>query len=470
MSQSASGREIATQITFQINGKEFVEPLTYIGAGSNCIVYHTNEKHIIKEFSPLIGVMPIMKRETDRNSPFVLINTIGEDDQAVYRFRRNHFKNETRTIISFLENRYKKQSGNMFLVPRDIDVFAPSLADIQWCSYIGGETLETKVKRMREQKKDVQERFVSIFPHIIELFKEIAIYHGDVKHKNGILNLDIKPSNIYVINSESSEKSIGVRNLDFGSSWLIDDESRENLGIISSIRDYVSKNYQDVSDILYDEYESAEILEPVRLQFFGSSPGFYDKRRLNTTIRHCLDSTKSKEQIVGELKKLDLIAAWKTFLFAFVDSDELFADSYDSDDEFETDKIHRIFENVFRDNPLVTFNSGRYSLYKNFCIYTHLYRLMEEILDTRKWITSTEIVEKLTNVWSVLGGVIETEKTKSDQDFKDMCEIYSKKDHLLKQKGLETIEDIVNFCKANGLKRTKIGDLHWFLLLGKKHT
>ena len=48
-------REIAEEITYSSGDNKITEKLTYIGEGSNCVVYETERRNIIKEFYPTVG-------------------------------------------------------------------------------------------------------------------------------------------------------------------------------------------------------------------------------------------------------------------------------------------------------------------------------------------------------------------------------------------------------------------------------
>ena len=84
--------------------------------------------------------------------------------------------------------------------------------------------------------------------------------------------------------------------------------------------------------------------------------------------------------------------------------------------------------------------------------------------------TASEIADRLRNILCILGGVTENKKTDAQRDFEAMNLALRRKDDLLAANGLRSIQDILDFCKTNGLKSAeKPGDLHWFLVFGKKH-
>ena len=114
-----------------------------------------------------------------------------------------------------------------------------------------------------------------------------------------------------------------------------------------------------------------------------------------------------------------------------------------------------------------------YSLFESYNIYTYLYEIMARTLDggVRYRLSASEIANRLRNVFCIFSGVPDNKKTAEQQRFEDMNRIYSRKDDLLKSHGIENIKDILEFCKANGLHEYELpGDLHWFLVCGKKHS
>ena len=455
-------REIATEIKYNDSGR--VERLTYIGAGTTCLVYKTDSDDIIKEFAPLINGKPTMSRKNGANDRFTPIAGLTPFDLRIVEERRTAFDSEI-SIIDELNCRYKNKRGNMFLIPEEKP--DTSLGKCHRCHYLGGQTLETVFAESKKNNKEFQKHFLTILPLVISLYKEISFYHRDRTDDastGGILNLDVKPENLFTITFDTQDDYIGVRNLDFGSAKRIDDKYEGNSlvepGLISLIRNYASENKTVNLELLIDQIGS---------KFFASSPGFYDKERIAETIQRCIDMNKSTADIVSDFKLLDILAAWKTFLFALSDSTDLFMDTNNSQTETETEMVYRVFTEVFENNPLTSRNN---SLFESYNIYSQLYEIMARSFkgQRRFRLTASEIADRLENILCVLEGIPDNEKTEVQRDFEAMNRIFSQKDELLVSHGLKTIKDIHAFCSTNGLKwPAKMGDLHWFLMFGEKH-
>ena len=455
-------REIATEIKYNDSGR--VERLSYIGAGTTCLVYKTDSDDIIKEFAPLINGKPTMSRKNGANDKFTPIAGLTPFDLRIVEERRAAFDSEI-SIIDELNCRYKNKRGNMFLIPEEKP--DTSLGKCHRCHYLGGQTLETVFAESKKNNKEFQKHFLTILPLVISLYKEISFYHRDRTDDastGGILNLDVKPENLFTITFDTQDDYIGVRNLDFGSAKRIDDkyegDSLVEPGLISLIRNYASENKNMNLALLIDQIGS---------KFFASSPGFYDKERIGETIQRCIDMNKSTADIVSDFKLLDILAAWKTFLFALSDSTDLFMDTDNSQTETETEMVYRVFTEVFENNPLTSRNN---SLFESYNIYSQLYEIMARSFkgQRRFRLTASEIADRLENILCVLEGIPDNEKTEAQRDFEAMNRIFSQKDELLVSHGLKTIKDIHVFCSANGLKwPAKMGDLHWFLMFGEKH-
>ena len=464
MGRFDSKRKIASEITITETNR--TEKLTYIGSGMNCIAYHTGSENIIKEFAPLIKIdneyVNVMERKNGPNSELVPMDDLSSFYLDLIAERRMAFDSEI-AIIEELNRRYHSDRDNMFLIPQDVDT---TLGRCQWCNYVGGQTLETVFAESRKKSAgNFQQHFLNVLPFIISLYDEIALYHGECDESHyGILNLDVKPENLFAIKSQGDY--IGIRNLDFGSARIIEDEKKgEDVvrpGLITQIREFASKHNYSMLTL------SDERIDQIATKFFISSPGFYDRDRVSAIIRKCLDSGKSNESIISDLKTLDILAAWKTFLFALSESGDAFVTGNISNID-EKNSLYREFSDIFEENRL----TKHHSLFESYNIYTYLYEIMARTLDggVRYRLSASEIANRLRNVFCIFSGVPDNKKTAEQQRFEDMNRIYSRKDGLLKSHGIENIKDILEFCKANGLHEHELpGDLHWFLICGKKHS
>lgn len=455
MSPLNPNREIATKIKFLDSNR--VENLTYIGSGTTCIVYKTDSNDVIKEFYPLINNKPIVSRKNGSNDYLTPLKELTPFDLKLYEERRKTFDSEI-SIIDELKCKYIGKNNNMFLIPQEIT--KTSLGKCHKCSYVGGDTLQTIFEKSYSQFKDSCEKseafkkhFLNVLPLIISLYNEIAFYH-----ENGILNLDVKPENLFVINFDGDD--IGVRNLDFGSAKRIEDKTKEEPGLLSSIQNHINKNPNLDIDLLSDQIES---------KFFASSPAFYDTERIKSLIKKYIDSSASRESIVSDLKQLDILAAWKTFLFAFSNSKDFFSPLYAG--EVETYMLKRIFANIFEGNHLTANNS----LFESYYIYSELNDIMAQICAGRREhrLTASQVAERLKNILCLLNGIPENKKTDSQRKFEAMDLAYCQEDKLLASNNLNSINDILNFCrkhKIDGLKTPEsVKNLHYFLTFGAKH-
>lgn len=448
-------REIATEFIYSETARK--EKLIYIGAGTTCLVYKTETGDVIKEFCPLLrGTAVVMTRKRGNNDKLTLLEGLSEFDKEIVLERRTAFDSEI-AIIEELNSRYRDDKDNMFLIPKDMP--ETSLGKCHWCNYIGGDTLETVFRHSRENSASFQEHFLNVLPLIISLYEEISFYHRDCLKDDcvgGIINLDVKPENSFAIRSQG--KYIGIRNLDFGSAKRLDDKTNSDgtveKGLVTLIKEFATKNSAAHIELL---------IEQIGSKFFASSPGFYDNVRIYGIIKNCLDPKKSNEDIILDLKLLDILAAWKTFLYAFC-STELFLEV--NNRESENEKVYRIFADVFEKNHLTRNNS----LFESYNIYCQLYEIMARSFKGKRRfrLTAAQIAARLRNILCILKNTPETDEEKY---FEAMNHIFSQKDELLASRGLKSIKDILDFCQKNGLKKSEsLGSLHWYLVFGTKHT
>ena len=463
MNRPSFERELASEIRFVNTGR--VERLTYIGSGTTCLVYKIEGKDIIiKEFAPLIDGKPVMSRKNGANDKLTPIEGLTPFDLAIVKERKKNFESE-KDIIDEVKRRYKIKKGNMFITPKLLrgTTLYPCLS----CQFYEGETLDSFFAKSKKENTKFQQHFLNILPYIIKLYEEIATYHGDRDKDSstgGILNLDVKPANLFLPNADHENDHFCIRNLDFGSARRLDDNKESgNQGLISLICSYAAKNKNVNQELLIDQIGS---------KFFASSPGFYDKERIGMTIQRCINcedtDVESTKAIVSDFKLLDILAAWKTFLFALSDSTDLFMDTYSSQTETEVEKVYRVFGEIFENHPLT--NPIHNSLFESYNIYSQLYEIMaRSFKGQRKYrLSASEIANRLKNVLCILRGITWTEE---QRDLEAMNCIFTQKDELLEERGLKTIKDIHTFCTMNGLKwPEKLGALHWFLLFGEKHT
>lgn len=88
----------------------------------------------------------------------------------------------------------------------------------------------------------------------------------------------------------------------------------------------------------------------------------------------------------------------------------------------------------------------------------------------RSRLTASEIATRLRNILCILGGIPDNKKTDEQRYFEAMNDAFSQKDELLSSYGLNSIKDILDFCKSNGLKQPeKPRELYWFFMFGDKH-
>lgn len=449
-------RTLANEIkNIEINGVKTTFSLTYVGSGSNCIAYKTIPYgYIIKEFYPLIDNIPAKRRKNEPNGELIDRDDLSPREKNILTNREKDFYAESE-IICEINQRNLDQNDNMFLVPRPHK--NTSLGKCQICNYIGGDSLEKLFGELRDTDS-FYNRFMTVIPWIISLFREIELYHGDDKKNSPILNLDIKPENIYIIKSQGSY--ITARNLDFGSARRVVDEydnGKSKPGIISQIREYAREN-SDSGDVVRDAQE----------RFFASSPLFYDKIRVKDIVSRIIDGGSSDSEIISDLKQLDIIAGLKTLLVAFCPLSKLSsANTYKS----ESKLVNDMFADVFENNPQTLSNS----LFESYNIYVKLYEIFANSLNDRQSfrLSAAEIAERLSEIYCMLDGVGYANKTDRQHRACEMNSIISSKDDMLKNENLETIKDILDFNINNRSKgispKEPAEKLYWFLLTGEKH-
>ena len=165
-------------------------------------------------------------------------------------------------------------------------------------------------------------------------------------------------------------------------------------------------------------------VDQIGAKLFASSPVFYDQERIKSIIENCLESKRTREDIISDLKLLDIAAAWKTFLWAFVDSKDCFAPLYPG--EIERYIIKRIFEDIFETNHLTL----HHSLFESYHIYLELFEITHYIFmgKRRSRLTASEIATRLRNILCILGGIPDNKKTDEQRYFEAMNDAFS---HLM---------------------------------------
>lgn len=464
MNRSDCEREIATEITFMDSNR--TEKLTYVGSGTNANVYRIESGDLIKEFCPKRGNQPLMSRKNGMNDMLTELEGLSLRDREILEERRALFEYEEKHVRE-LDHRYKSENDNMFVVSKNIA--ETSLGKCQWCNYVGGQTLKSYFEESKKSST-FQEHFLSVLPLIISLYDEIAFYHRDKDHgvdDNGILNLDIKPDNILAIKSQG--QYIGVRNLDFGSIKRIDDKIRDDgkydAGLLSSILTFARNNNFDISHNHVSENNYR--FDPIISKFFSSKHSFYDPYRIECILEEFIISQKSRESIISRLKSLDIIAAWKTFLCAFDDTDSFFIKE-NNEAEAEQDKVIRIFTSIFENNNLTVSDS----LFESYNIYHQLYEITVRIFSgfRRYRLSASEIADRLRNILCILKGITRDKSVEGQEHTKAINSCLCGCDKLLEAYGLRSIRDILEFCETKN-KGVKISpkDLVWFLTMGEAH-
>ena len=438
MSYNTSGREIATKITVFDNGIERTEQLTHIGSGTTALVYRTESGDIVKEFYPKINGKQVMSRKEGGNSPATPLEVLSAEDKDILEQRRAAFYSEF-AVIDELNGRYRDENDNMFLVPRDMPL--TSLGRCHWCNYVGGRTAQAVFEQSRENSRDFYHHFLTILPFVISLYDEIAFYH-----ENGVLNLDIKPENLLVIKSQGSY--IGIRNLDFGSVRRLNDKMKEGQcvepGLVRSLREYAAQNSRGSKELLIDELAA---------RFFACTPAFYDTDRITSVIDRCLEADGDESDILSDLRQLDILAAWKTFLCAMGGADELLIPAEDDIFEGEQFKVNRIFEDVFANKTI----TGNRSLFASYHIYRQLHEIMGRSFASKRRfrLTASEIADRLRLILCMLNGIPDNQKTQEQRDAEMMVRVFAHKDQLLEANGLRSIRAVCDFCEGHGLKRVE---------------
>ncbi len=429
-------REYATSIIMTEGGQPI--QLTLIGSGNTCLVYRTEHNDIIKEFSPVIGGRATMSRKQSANGPLSIIESLSALDRSIVKDRFESFSEEY-SLVKELYSGFQERNDNMFLIPeqkRDT-----SLGLCHWCRYTGGNTLSAVFDEYRAQSKTFQDYVELVLPLVITLFDELNFYHS-----RDILNLDVKPDNLYAI--KFNGKYIGIRNLDFGS-------ARRASDLIEQIRDFAEQNSHLPQSLLILQISS---------KFFASSMPYYDENRIDSVILQCIEGRVGDSEIIRQLKLLDILAAWKVLLYAL--SGEI---PVRSSMVCESDAVYAQFMSLCRTYRL----SESPFVFENYNVFFTLYMIMGRSFKGRLQykLSAAEIRDSLSDVLCILQGIDENSRTERQilADLGNRALI--RNEDLLKRRGLGSVAEILDFWKqkTGASHPPSPQDLLWYLRFGRVH-
>ena len=426
-------RELATSIVMTEGGQPL--KLTLIGSGNTCLVYRTEHNDIIKEFSPVIGGRATMSRKHSADGPLSVIESLSELDRSIVEDRLQSFTDEYR-LVKELYSGFQERNDNMFLIPEQKR--NTSLGLCHWCRYTGGNTLGAVFEEYRMQSKTFCDYMELVLPLVITLFDELAFYHS-----RDILNLDIKPDNLFSI--KFNGKYIGIRNLDFGSARRAGD-------MLAQIRSYAAQNQHLPQSLLVLHISS---------KFFASSMPYYDENRIGAVILQCLDGQTGDDAIIRQLKLLDVLAAWKVLQYALCG--EVPARTQQA---CEADTVHAQFMSLCRAQNLSESRFAFESYNVFFSLYTIMCRSFKGQLQYK--LSAEEIRDSLSDVLCILQGIDENSRTRRQivADIKNRALI--RNEEVLKHYGLSCVADILSFWKQKtGTSHPPSAqDLLWYLRYG----
>lgn len=421
-------RELAQEITYTDSG--VTESLTYIGSGSNCHVYKTSGGDIIKEFAPVVAGFLTMSRKDSRNAPLTIIESLPESYKDIVFQRRERFLNE-RIIVEQLNREFCQGNNNMFISPEFVET---SLGVCQRYKRVSGEIFSDHLDNIRYGKnselRTFEKRFRKMLPYLIKLFRQVEIYHNA-----GFLNLDIKPDNLIVVNFDSYE---GIRNIDFGSAMKLEDIQR-------GMEQYAKENC---------ELDDSELYLQISSKYFSSSAPYYNKNRIERCIISCLDSGIPKENKIRLLKQLDIIAAWKTMLYAMCEGDEEWYREAFREYVSEWEIFEDLFFKLFKDSKI----SGLDSLFADYNIFFMLYEISKRVFTEEDYFWEAgEICEVLEDILCIVDG-IEADGIKSSRQLsaEDRNKALMNKDKWLEENGLFTISDILEYCVEHSTEDSQL--------------
>lgn len=429
-------RESATSIIMTDGGQPI--KLTLIGSGNTCLVYRTEHNDIIKEFSPVIGGRVAMSRKQSANGPLSMIEGLSALDRSIVTERFKSFTEEY-SLVKELYSGFQERNDNMFLIPeqkRDT-----SLGLCHWCRYTGGNTLSAVFDEYRAQSKTFQDYVELVLPLVITLFDELEFYHS-----RDILNLDVKPDNLFAI--KFNGKYIGIRNLDFGS-------ARRASDLIKQIRDFAKQNSHLPQSLLILQISS---------KFFASSMPYYDENRIDSLILQCLEGKTGDSEIISQLKLLDVLAAWKVLLYAM--SGEI---PVRSSMVCESDAVYAQFMSLCRTYRL----SESPFVFESYNVFFTLYMIMGRSFKGRLQykLSAAEIRDSLSDVLCILQGIDENSRTERQilADLRNRA--LTRNETLLKRHGLRSVAEILDFWKnkTGASHPPSPQDLLWYLRFGCVH-
>jgi hypothetical protein len=183
---------------------------------------------------------------------------------------------------------------------------------------------------------------------------------------------------------------------------------------------------------------------------------YYDEERIKNCIKACLKENLKKDVKVKYLKQLDIIAGWKTLLYAMCNDDELWFAETSKKNDSENEIFEKLLSKLFAKEKITESES----LFGDYNVFFKLYSMSCKIFqnDVNYFIDSGEICEILGEIYGIING--ETpESTERQLKAIDLNKALMDKDEWLKEKGLHTVSDVLQYCDENS--RSKGGELSY---------
>lgn len=462
-----------------INGKP--EKVRFIASGACCLVYVREDGSIIKEFFPIInGKIPVLAREKravtvketvlvdaqyETVEKTVFVDYLSElpildkdaSLRAAYERCKKRFE-ENVNVAALIYKEYSEINANMGVLQSRLET-----QDGLWqvCPYVGGWVLDKHLEKMHEGGRF--RFFCNVLDTVYKLINDTIMYHN-----LDYINLDIKHHNLYAVTgdtalgtgeAETRYSISSIRNLDFGSARNIPETLSE-----------IKEKYANAG--IQNDYVIGEISS----EYFSTTELFYRESTVRATIKLCLDPNVPYKKKVRELKRLDAIAILKLMLYAL--NDEL------SDDLSVMVKSKKPF-GYFGGGGLDEYNAlldkmKKYMLQgtlledgnplQDYDIYYRLYDLICYVTHPSSDCDLEGFRDRIEEILCICGfnPILQYDPPRNVREAKQFHLEYARTGtEILKDNGLCSLEDILNFCTKRGIAMPALpGEIYYNLITG----
>lgn len=322
--------------------------LEWFGEGTSCICYKVQDGplkgRIIKEFFPdprPFLTLPYIRRSSAELG-FRYVSNAAESDDLIFGQRYRRFL-DMEKVVKCVKQGYESEAANMFGEPKKIKLLDGTIC--YDCGDLQGEVLPAYWKRFSENKpfrKRLHEALRILFRICCDL---------DKYHEVGMLNLDLKPDNLFFIRGDSRNEYNAIRNLDFGSCQPISE-------IIASLQN------------CYDATQG--------LSLFLSTFRYYPENEIRYAMRCCQSAGENLDAETA-LRRLDLIAVLNIFSYLVLSAEE------------EGAGITELLRTRFQESSP---SSGKL-LFEDYHIYHMIRMMILDVLNTDRKVKPIRSVKQL---------------------------------------------------------------------------